>query len=328
MKIYKTDHKTKKELIKKASTETLENHNPDKKLLTETHIELTGLKNFINNTNTNLQQLSDDIMQIAYGINEISKNASNASNLTAALHLSSSEINNATETVASKATDASYASKEIADKAEKMMENSIASRQSAISLYEETRKQLQQAIEDSKQVFEIQSLSEGIKTIANKTNMIALNASIEAARAGQSGRSFSVIADTIRELAGNSKQTVDKIQNIVEKVIDVVTLLSTNSEKILQFMNEQVINDYNSMVNVAKHYKDDASYYSNIAVDLGATSEEITSTIHEVVSTIESIADLNKNISTDIEEVATAVANSSMNSVNMLDEFNQFINHK
>ena len=62
---------------------------------------------------------------------------------------------------------------------------------------------------------DISNLSESISEIANETNLLALNAAIEAARAGEAGRGFSVVAEEIRKLAEQSKDTVTKIQNII-----------------------------------------------------------------------------------------------------------------
>ena len=57
----------------------------------------------------------------------------------------------------------------------------------------------------------IREMSNGITGIANRTNLLALNASIEAARAGEAGRGFSVVADQIRELSSSTKKLVDEI---------------------------------------------------------------------------------------------------------------------
>ena len=85
---------------------------------------------------------------------------------------------------------------------------------------------LAEAIEQSKSVAQINSLTDDILSISSKTTLIALNASLEATRAGKAGKGFSVVAGEIRKLADSSRDTANRIQEINEVITDAVYHLS------------------------------------------------------------------------------------------------------
>ena len=88
-----------------------------------------------------------------------------------------------------------------------------------------------EAIEQSKAVYQINELTEDIKNISSQTNLLALNANIEAARAGDAGRGFAVVATEIGDLANKTFETVDGINQIVQEVNDAVSNMTECAQK-------------------------------------------------------------------------------------------------
>ena len=81
-----------------------------------------------------------------------------------------------------------------------------------------------------------------INDIAESTNLLALNASIEAARAGEAGKGFSVVAQEVGKLASSTKDSLEKVRNIVEKVKDGVNQVSVRlNDNTEQFVNQNQV---------------------------------------------------------------------------------------
>ena len=147
---------------------------------------------------------------------------------------------------------------------------------------------------------------------------MALNASIEAARAGEAGKGFAVVADEIRELADNSREAVDKIRQVTEGVVQNVSVLSRSSQKLLEFMNGKVMQDYKVMAELAGMYKKDAAFYGDISRDLGDASSQMSASMEGINETIRNIVSLVGVISEYIQGMEQSAQSSNKNSNTVL----------
>ncbi len=154
---------------------------------------------------------------------------------------------------------------------------------------DEMKESLVRALEDVKVVEQIPTLAEAIMNITEQTNLLSLNASIEAARAGEAGKGFVIVADEIRKLADQSRQNVENIQWITDKVGSAVNHLKYDSERLLSFVDDKVISSFDYFDQMADYYNSDAEDVSTLIFDFSLTSEELFTTIKNVIESVETI---------------------------------------
>ena len=192
----------------------------------------------------------------------------------------------------------------IRQKAEGMKADATASQVSAADMVARISGELSTAIEQSKQVEEINKLTDEILSISSQTNLLALNASIEAARAGEAGKGFAVVADEIRKLADESRNTANGIQNISKMVTESVENLAGNAGKMLDFVNQDVLNDYKGMVESGETYNEDAVQMNEMMQDLQNVAENLRRAANE-------ISEAADGVSNAVNQSAAGVSNAA-----------------
>ncbi|MBE6025220.1 MAG: methyl-accepting chemotaxis protein [Cellulosilyticum sp.] len=274
----------------------------------------------VEKVNPKMEGLNAEIEQMTHRVKEIADKANFASELTRSVNESGKDMGQAIECVAKRAEFASNTSVEITKRAVTMKEQSEKSQDIAKEIYAKTQSQLEHALEDAKYVGQIEQLVGEILAISNQTNLLALNASIESARAGEVGKGFAVVASEIGKLATSTKLTVAKIQGIVENVIQSVNQLSSSAREILNFVDQNVMSDYNYMVQTAEQYKEDSRSYVDIATELGAAAEELAASIESIIERVEDMNHINGEIAVVTEEMTTSTEVVSSNSDKVLSQ--------
>lgn len=135
---------------------------------------------------------------------------------------------------------------------------------------------------------EIGQIIEAISSIAEQTNLLALNAAIEAARAGEQGKGFSVVAEEVRKLAEDSKESTGKISNLINEI-------QQDTYNAVSAMNEGT-----SQVRIGMEVMDNAGQAFG---DISKLVQEITSQIQEVETASESIAEGSQQIVSSMKKV-------------------------
>ena len=243
-------------------------------------IEIVGR---IDKLNGNVEDVSATTEQLAAGMEE---SAASSEQMLA----STNEIENVMGEIAAKAQEGTRAASQISLRAEELKATALNSQKAAYDMRSSVDEKLRNAIDKSNAVAEIGELADGILQITSQTNLLALNAAIEAARAGEAGKGFAVVADEIRKLADDSKDTVVKIQAVTKTVISAVENLTTSAAEVLEFLENQVVHDYQNMVMTGEQYSRDAVMITDLVGDFRATSEELLASVLDVNKAINEVA--------------------------------------
>ncbi len=207
---------------------------------------------------------------------------------------------------------------EIKGRAEKLQQESRANKNNANEIINQIDSKLQVSIEESKQIENIKTLTSDIMVITNQTELLALNASIEAARAGDAGRGFAVVADEIRSLAEHSKETAENIQRITNGVVSSVELLVENAKALEEFIDTRVIADYDNQEQTGIQYAEDSRMVGSIMEEI----REATVSVREIMEGL--VAD-NEGISSTIQDSTIGISNVAANTVDLAGHMKEII---
>lgn len=177
---------------------------------------------------------------------------------------------------------------------------------------EEILHSLNDAIEKSKSVDQIKTLTSGILAIAQQTRLIALNASVEAANAGPAGKGFAVVAQEVRDLAHSSQITASQIQEINDVVTTAVHNLSENAQNLIDYMNQSVLKEFQAFVESGSQYKNDAAHIRHTMDEFHERTERLKSSmsgIADSIATITQVIDEGANGITRVADNTRSLAN-------------------
>lgn len=203
-------------------------------------------------------------------------------------------------------------------RAQQLSDTAVSNKDTTSAMIEEIVGTLQDAIENSKSVEEVNALTDEILGISSQTNLLALNASIEAARAGEAGKGFAVVADEISQLADSSRAAANNIQQINAKVVTAVHDLAGSSENIVTYINENILKDYDGFVDSGHQYRDDADYINSVMTTFAESVEQLRAIMNEIV---ENVGD----VSTAVEQGAEGVTNAAENTSDLVGEMDTIV---
>ena len=290
-----------------------------RRLLTKVKGEANSIDHVVQNIETNVTTLNEEIEDVSATTEELAASTEETAASAEQINTMSQEIEDAAKGIAVRAQDGATEAEEVHKRAQETKDNTVKNRAAVLSMLTEIRSGLEKALEDAKVVDQIGVLAESILTITAQTNLLALNASIEAARAGEAGKGFAVVADEIRMLAEQSKEAVANIQAVTDNVNQAVGNLATDSNRLLDFVDTDIVNSFNQFEEMADAYNMDASRINDLVADFSATSEELVASIDGIMEAIGGITSASNDGAagtTNIAQRTVSIANGSSEVLN------------
>lgn len=290
------------------------------KLIENIKIESSNIDSTTKIIVDNVDVLSNDLQEISATTEELAAGMEQSAAAAEEMTATSQQIEYIAHSIADRTQEGAISANEISQRAATIKSDVYSAQKKTSEVLKSTQLELENAISNSKVVDQINILSDSIMQITEQTNLLALNAAIEAARAGEAGRGFSVVADEIRKLAEQSKDTVLKIQDVTSRVTGSVEDLSSSSNSLLKFVSEDITKDYNVMLDVSEKYNQDAVFIDQLITDFSGSSQELLASIQEILQAIDGVASASNEGASGTTNIATSVATANDKASDVMNE--------
>lgn len=223
------------------------------------------------------------------------------------------------------------------DSSGKMAEQSQNAYASSRTTFEETKKVVQETMQRMEDISEINKMADGILDIAKQTNLLSLNAALEAARAGAAGKGFAVVANEIGELARTSTTTASDILQMCENINESVDEVRRCFDTIMQFMEQTVMRQFGSFAEKSHEYSEAVGMIQKNIMRLDQSTDSLRNSLKEISENIYAVKEIThengvaigmisgKNM--DTSKIADKIQGQSDSNKELVEQLEKIIEH-
>ncbi|UUI02309.1 methyl-accepting chemotaxis protein [Oceanobacillus jeddahense] len=253
----------------------------------------------------NADQLTSSSEQVSLAVQEVSSSAENQLDRTEDSVRSLEEVSIGVGKIVDSSTSVSSYVDQMNEQANvggQAVSNTLNQMTSIQSSVEDTNKDIHSLLERSK---EVSTILKAITDISEQTNLLALNAAIEAARAGEHGKGFAVVADEVRKLAEQSKISAGEISHIVQGIESDVQSAVEKMGQVTTSVNDGLEVSYDAIDKFGEIIRTGETIKPQME-EVTATSEQMSALVEQVTTTADGLASIARNNAASSEEVAAS----------------------